>query len=60
MPVNPYDDRKVSLRWPHGNCDLDIVRASCTRRRVNVTEIPPYVVFQLGFHCLQKYNVPVK
>ena len=28
MPVNPYDDRKVSLRRPHGNGDLDIVRAS--------------------------------
>ena len=27
MPVNPYDDRKVSLRRPHGNGDLDIVRA---------------------------------
>ena len=38
MPVNPYDDRKVSLRWPHGNGDLDIVRASYTRRKANVTE----------------------
>ena len=28
MPVNPYDDRKVSLRRPYGNGDLDIVRAS--------------------------------
>ena len=28
MPVNPYDDRKVCLRRPHGNGDLDIVRAS--------------------------------
>ena len=27
MPVNPYDDRMVSLRWPHGKGDLDIVRA---------------------------------
>ena len=25
MPVNPYDDRKVSLWRPHGNGDLDIV-----------------------------------
>ena len=25
MPVNPYDDRKVSLQRPHGNGDLDIV-----------------------------------
>ena len=38
MPVNPYDDRKVSLRRPHGNGDLDIVRASNTRRKANVTE----------------------
>ena len=38
MPVNPYDDRKVSLRRPHGNGDLDIVRASYTRRKANVTE----------------------
>ena len=38
MPVNPYDDRKVSLRRPHGNSDLDIVRASYTRRKANVTE----------------------
>ena len=33
MPVNPYDGRKVSLRRPHGNGDLDIVRASYTRHR---------------------------
>ena len=38
MPVNPYDDRKVSLRRPHGNGDLDIVGASYTRRKANVTE----------------------
>ena len=38
VPVNPYDDRKVSLRRPHGNGDLDIVRASYTRRKANVTE----------------------
>ena len=38
MPVNPYDDRKVSLRRPHGNGDFDIVRASYTRRKANVTE----------------------
>ena len=36
MPVNPYDDRKVSLRRPHGNGDLDIVRASYTRRKANI------------------------
>ena len=28
MPVNPYDDPMVSLRRPHGKCDLDIVQAS--------------------------------
>ena len=38
MPVNPYDDRKVTLRRPHGNGDLDIVRTSFTRRKANVTE----------------------
>ena len=38
MPINPYDDRKVSLRRPHGNGDLDILRASYTRRKANVTE----------------------
>ena len=38
MPVNPYDDRKVSLRRPQGNCDLDIVGASYTRRKANVIE----------------------
>ena len=38
MPVNLYDDRKVSLRRQHGNGDLDIVRASNTRRKANVTE----------------------
>ena len=35
MPVNPYDDRKVSLRRPHGNGDLDIVGASYARRKAN-------------------------
>ena len=38
MPVNPYDGRKVSLRRPHENGDLDIVRASYTRRKANVAE----------------------
>ena len=38
MPVNPYDDRKVSLRRPYGDGDLDIVRASYTRRKANVTK----------------------
>ena len=28
MPVNPYDDEWVSLRWPNGKDDLDILRAS--------------------------------
>ena len=38
MHVNPNDDRKVSLRRPHGNGDLNIVQASYTRRKANVTE----------------------
>ena len=38
MPVNPYDDRKVSLWRPHRNGDLDIVGASYARRKANVTE----------------------
>ena len=38
MTVNPCDDRKVSLRRPHGNGELGIVRASYTRRKANVTE----------------------
>ena len=38
MPVNPYDDRQVFLRRPHGNGDLDIVQASYARRKANVTE----------------------
>ena len=36
MPINPYDDRKVSMRRPHGNGDLDIVGASYTRCKANV------------------------
>ena len=36
MPVNSYDDRKVSLRRPNRNSDLDIVRESYTRKKVNV------------------------
>ena len=38
MPLTPYDDRKVSLRRPDGNGDLDVVWASYTRRKANVTE----------------------
>ena len=41
MPVNQYDDRKVSLQRPHRNGDLDIIRASYTRRKANVTEALP-------------------
>ena len=36
MPLNLYDDCKVSLRRPHRNGDLDIVRASYTCRKVFV------------------------
>ena len=38
MPVNPYDDRKVILRRPHGKGHFDFVRKSYTRRNANVTE----------------------
>ena len=38
MPLNPYDDHKVSLRRPHGNGYLDIVGALYTHRKANVTE----------------------
>ena len=48
MPVNPYDDRKVSLRRPHGNSDLDIVRASYTRRKANVTEALNVIISQVS------------
>ena len=44
MPVNPYDDRKVSLQRRYGNGDLDIVRASYTRHKANVTEaLAPFI-----------------
>ena len=38
MPVKSYVDSMVSLWRQHGNGDLDIVRASYTRRKANVTE----------------------
>ena len=38
MPVNPYDDRTVWLRWPLGKGDLDIIRTSLTHRKANITE----------------------
>ena len=44
MPINPYDDRKVSLWRRYGNGDLDIVRAWYTRRKANVTEaLAPFI-----------------
>ena len=46
MPVNPYDDRKVSLRRPQGNGGLDIVGASYARCKANVTE-----ALCLGYNC---------
>ena len=39
MPVNPYDDRRVSLWRPQGNGDLDSVRASYTRRKADLGSI---------------------
>ena len=38
MHVNPYDDRKVSLWRQYRNGDLDVVRASYTCCKANVTE----------------------
>ena len=38
MPLNLYDDHKVSLRRLHGSCDLDIVRALYSPWKANVTE----------------------
>ena len=55
MPINPYDDRKVSLRRPHGNVDLDIVLASYTRRKANVTE--GYVMLKQNKDQTQKTAV---
>ena len=51
MPENSYDVRRVSLRRPRGNGDLDIVRASYTRRKANVTEafVGPTEVYLLDF-----------
>ena len=37
MPINPFE-RKVSLRRPHGNGDLDIIWAMYTHRKANVIE----------------------
>ena len=54
MPVNPYDDCKVPLRRPHGNGDLDIVRASYTRRKANVTEALRILHLSLTFLVLQQ------
>ena len=51
MPVNPYDDRKVTLRRRHGNGNLDIVRTSYTRRNASGVEtyLPALVA---GVGCL--------
>ena len=38
MPINLYDDHMVSLLKLQRNSDLDIVRASYTRQKANVTE----------------------
>ena len=51
MPVNPYDDRKVSLRRSHRNGDLDIVRASYTRRKAIVTKALIAVLCAHTFTC---------
>ena len=38
MLINLYDDCKVLLQRLHGNGDLNIVRASYTRGKANVTK----------------------
>ena len=38
IPRDQYDDPNVSLRWPQGNGDLDIVRATIYSSKANVTE----------------------
>ena len=48
MPANGYDDCKVSLQRPHGNGDLDIVRASYTCCKANVTVALMPDVLSLG------------
>ena len=53
MPVNPYDGHKVSLRRPHGNGDLDIVRASYTRHKANVTEALVVKFFISRLNCMR-------
>ena len=53
VPVNPYDGSKVSLRRPHGNGDLDIVRASYTRRKANVTEAWVVKFFISRLNCVR-------
>ena len=54
MPPNPYDDRKVSLQRLHGNGDLDIVWASYTRRKANVTE----ALISLFNTCPESHELP--
>ena len=56
MPVNLYDDRKVSLRRPHRNGHLDIVRASCTRRKANVTEALTLLNISIKLHFVKYPN----
>ena len=60
MPVNLYDDRKVSLRRRYGNGDLDIVRASYTRHKANVTEaLAPFICkWGLFRNWFWKFKVP--
>ena len=58
MPINPYADRKVSLRRPHGDGDLDVVRASYTRRKANVTEALEIKMFWAGPRCTQQRYEP--
>ena len=38
MSMTPYNDHRVSLRWPYGKGYLDIVQASQTHRKANITK----------------------
>ena len=38
MSMTPYNDHRASLPWPYGKGYLDIVQASQTHRKANITK----------------------
>ena len=54
LTVNPYDDQRVFLLWLHGKGDLDMVWASLTHRKANVTE----ALDRLEINPRRFYNLP--